>query len=352
MAIGTPVSLGTQTTSGGSFNTNTITLTTSAAIVAADLVVVDIQIANTSVLTVSSVSDGTNTYSKAVAQDNAGTDNHEIWYVANAAAKATSSTITVTMSGSGDSSNGATIEAFRVTGITATTPLDQTQKQSATTASPTVTTGTLSQAVEIAFGASWRGNGTPTYTEASGFSNLVNALTVGNGNGKASVAYQIVAATTALTYAPTWSTSGRCQTLIATFKGSTDANVNVTGVSGTGAAGTVVPTVSPTTTGVSASGAAGSVAITLGPQLVGVAGTGQVGSLIPSPFTFISGVTGTGFAGDVTVTKGPQPVGVAGIGIAGDVFPIPPAPRNRPPLLIPQQNGVPASLWLGSTNGN
>lgn len=217
--IGTPASLGTPTnTAGASFIGTTFTFTTNVNIVAGDLVVANVQIANAVLSNVVSISDGTNSYSLAKAINNGGTDDNELWYVANATAVGSGATITVTISSVGDASNGITIEAYRVSGI-ALVPLDQTASQSATTATPSVATGTLAQAKEIVFGASWRGNGTPTYAEATGFSNLVNALSVGNGNGKTSLAYQTVAATSAITYAPTWNSSGRCQTLIASFKG-------------------------------------------------------------------------------------------------------------------------------------
>ena len=63
--IGTPTSIGS--TVSASANSTTCVITTTAAIVAGNLVVVGIQIPSNALRTVSSVSDGTNSYSLAVA---------------------------------------------------------------------------------------------------------------------------------------------------------------------------------------------------------------------------------------------------------------------------------------------
>lgn len=173
----------------------------------------------------------------------------------------------------------------------------------------------------------------------------------------------------------------------------TPSTVNIQGVAGTGSAGTATaqvsnraPGVSATgiagtlttassaididVSGVSASGQVGSFAIKADIGAVGVAGTSGVGTLVANPGAQISGVLATGAAGSVSKSVSAYPLGASGTGFAGiavsgkavtivgvsatghanDVFPIPPAPATRPPLLLPVKNGLPASLWLGSTN--
>lgn len=120
----------------------------------------------------------------------------------------------------------------------------------------------------------------------------------------------------------------------------------LTGVVGSGAAGTAVAQVSAFATGVFGSGQVGVLTIQQGP--VGVQGNGFAGTATASVSAFITGVSGAGAAGTLFGINGVTITGVSGFGFAGDVYPIPPAPRNRPPLLIPQENGLPASLWLGS----
>ena len=125
------------------------------------------------------------------------------------------------------------------------------------------------------------------------------------------------------------------------------ATGSLTGVSGIGAAGTVIPQVSAITIGVAGTGFAGTLTIQQGP--IGVQGNGQVGSLGKQVSAFPSGAFGTGFAGNLNGSQQAFIAGVSGFGFANDVYPIPPAPRTRPPLLIPVKNGLPASLWLGSS---
>jgi len=214
MTIGTPTSIGTVTSATG--NTASIVITTSANIDATNLVVVFVHIPSDALITVSSVSDGTNTYAKAAAIDNGANFDSEIWYKEGATAVGSGGSITITLSGTTTGNNGYGAEAVKVTGIATTSALDKTATQNASTASPSVTTATLSQADEIAFGTSMQGNGLTTYTEAATFTNLFN-VTPGAIN-RAGDGYKIVAATTAVTYAPTFSASRSTQTVLATFK--------------------------------------------------------------------------------------------------------------------------------------
>jgi hypothetical protein len=212
-----PETLGEINTAG---NTAAIVITTAAAILSGDLVVVIVQIPSNALRTVTGVSDGTNTYTNvpgATINDGANFD-LEFWYIANAAAVGSGASITATLSGATTGSNGYAGQAYRVSGVSAA-PLDQDEEQLATTANPTVTTGTLAQANEIAFGCSYQVGGNNTATEDAEFTTLEATTAVGAVAGKVLVSYKITTATTALTYNPTWSGSQPTLTAIATFKG-------------------------------------------------------------------------------------------------------------------------------------
>lgn len=362
MAIGTPTSLGSVTSASG--NTSSIVITTTAAIAAGNLAVVVIQVPSNTLITVSSVSDGTNSYSLAVAKNDGANFDHEIWYKENASAVASGASITATLSGATTGGNGYGAEAFQVGGIVTSSSLDKTATQNAVTATPSVTTAALSQAIEIAIGASFCDGGTRTYTEASGFTNLFN-LTPGTAL-RVGVGYQIVASTSAITYAPTFSGANGTQTLIATFKGI--VGPTATGVSGSGQVGTLTPSPSKSLTGVSATSAVGTLKPSPAKPLTGVFGTGQVGSITTTSSVAgvfatgqvgsvrvtlqktLTGVAGTGQVGSLATPIYKQIIGVTATGEVGEVFPIPPAPVTRAALLIPSENGLPASLWLGNPN--
>lgn len=213
--IGTPTSLGSTTSASG--NSVTCTITTTANLTAGNLLAVAVQIPSNTLQTVSGVVAGTNVLSVAVAQNDGANYNNEIWYIGNAAFLASGSSIVVTFSAITTGGNGYGCEAMQTSGIIKASPLDKTATQNTTTASPTVTTAALSQANEIAFGSSFQGGGPNTYTEASGFTNLFN-VNPGSLN-RAGLGYKITTATTAVTYAPTFSGSRTTETVIATFKG-------------------------------------------------------------------------------------------------------------------------------------
>ncbi len=124
--------------------------------------------------------------------------------------------------------------------------------------------------------------------------------------------------------------------------GAVGANVSValTGVSGTGAvgsvafggsvvalvgvgaaagSGTVAPGTTVAITGVSAAGAVGSVATPGGGVLVGVSATGDVGTVTPSVSRSVSGVGSAGAAGAVAPVVAVGLTGVAATGAAGSV---------------------------------
>lgn len=216
IVIGTPTSIGTVVSSNG--NPATETITTTAAIVSGNLVVVAFTTASNPLRTITGVSDGTNTYVKAFAINDAGPFfDLEVWYKENAAAVSSSASLTATLSGTAAGSNGFGGAAFQVSGIIASSSIDKTATQAAVTASPTATTAALAQANELVVGASYTADSTRTFTEASGYTNLFNFI--GGTTSRIGVGYKIVAATTAVTYNPTLSGSGTNQLGVATFKG-------------------------------------------------------------------------------------------------------------------------------------
>tara|TARA_R110001599_G_scaffold350580_1_gene580901 strand:+ start:447 stop:1319 length:873 start_codon:yes stop_codon:yes gene_type:complete len=108
---------------------------------------------------------------------------------------------------------------------------------------------------------------------------------------------------------------------------STDHAIAVTGVAGTGAVGSVTATggANVTVTGVAGTGAVGSVTVSTGVSVsaTGVAGTGAVGSVTATggATVTVTGVAGTGSVGDVT-TKLDFTVSVTGVSATGEVAPV------------------------------
>lgn len=102
-----------------------------------------------------------------------------------------------------------------------------------------------------------------------------------------------------------------------------DVTVALTGVSGTGSAGTVTPSTTVAVTGNAGTGAAGTVTPAASLALSGVAGTSAAGSVTPSTTVGLTGVSGTGAVGsvstggDVTVAL----IGVQGTSAAGTLTP-------------------------------
>lgn len=200
-----PVLLGSNFTN----SSNTVAIT-AGAIIAGDLVVVGICI-NAGVATVSSVSDGTNTYVKAVSATTTN-GSGEIWYKENAAAVA-SPTITVTIS---TSSLAITAVAARYPDGGLTSTLDKTASNNSVSSNGlSCTTATLAQVQEIVFASANTGVTGGTITTSAGFTTLgVN----NSGTCRVMLDYQLVTATTAITYSPTWSTASKAVILQATFK--------------------------------------------------------------------------------------------------------------------------------------
>jgi hypothetical protein len=203
--IGTPTALGNGNIngSGSSLGITSITIT------AGDLVVVGIANYNgTNNATISTVSDGTNTYTLAKSQLGAGAGTVNIYYKANASA-ITGGTITVTMSGAigaGDAVIGAVAQ---VSGVLTVSPYDSagaTGSQSSSTGAISLASGTLAQATEVAFGASFQEPSTATWTQTGSFTKLFSGGDAGN-NAVLVFSYLVTASTSAVTFSGTWSQS-------------------------------------------------------------------------------------------------------------------------------------------------
>lgn len=216
MAIGTPVSIGSVSNTYNS-GVTTVTLTTTATVPAGALIVVGIGCNTFSpIAAASAVSDGTNSFTRANTSGSIGSNNESsLWYAVTAVQINSGSTITVTIPSSGGSGNVIDIHACYVTGL-AVSPFDKTsQTSSASASSLSTATATLTRADEISIGFSSQFANTATYTQPSGFTNI-NQQSVAS-NGITNLDYKIVAATTAITYAPAWNITGRCAAMQATF---------------------------------------------------------------------------------------------------------------------------------------
>lgn len=218
--IATPTSLGSTVLSASA--RSSATHTTTAAIPAGSLAFVAVFAPFGSAKTISSISDGTNSYSSAVTNAYDGSTQlvAAIYYKENASAVSSSATITVTFSGN-TLAQPTVITAGYTTGIITSSSLDKTNSgtTSAGTAYASGSTGTLTQANEIAIGFIGEYNASVTITEGSGFSTLNNPRQGSGSNFNANLAYQIVSATTALNYQPSTSANTYGKVLIATFKG-------------------------------------------------------------------------------------------------------------------------------------
>lgn len=254
-AIGNPVSIGTQYTTSGT-NSNTITTGTDAAVGA--FIVVPTAYGGTTTIT-------------SVA-DNAATPNCSGAYTANASAQAGSfrmaayycnntgfdlpigGTIKTTFVGT----TGKMSEmAFTISGLASSSPVDATATAStngATTTSVgafTVTPGSVSSEIMIACVWITGGATGDSYTEDTGHGwTAITPVAGSSSNILEHCAYQKTTATTALTWAPTW-TNNRSYSAISTgFKASGGAAATPQGLSTMGIGWLIAPQRSPMVRGI------------------------------------------------------------------------------------------------------
>lgn len=219
-SIATPISLGSTVLSAAS--RSSATHTTTANLPAGALAIVAVFAPFSGTQTITSVSDGTNTYSSAVtnAYDGGTQLVAAIYYKENAVAVSSGATVTVNFSGS-TLAQPTVITTAYITGTISSSSLDKTNSGIASpgTAYASGTTGTLTQANEIAIGFIGEYNASVTITEGSGFTTLNNPRQGSAANYNANLAYEIVTSTSALNYQPSTSSSTYGKALIATFKG-------------------------------------------------------------------------------------------------------------------------------------
>lgn len=196
MAIGTPTLLGSV---GGTTSVSSKTFTTVAAIPAGALSVILVNYYNSgaSSVAVTSVSDGTNTYTQAVfiSQGSSTPSAGSLYYCNNCLAVGSGATVTVTWAGN---TAGQAIIGAVVTGIASSSSLDKTASAATATNTPTVSTGTLSVSNEIVFGLVSGYNYTAS-TEDATFTNIANIYP---NQLIGTLGYKIVSSTGSVTYSP------------------------------------------------------------------------------------------------------------------------------------------------------
>lgn len=197
-SIGTPTSLGSTT--NNSANTSSCTVTTTANITANNFV--GFWIVTGQDVSVSSVSDGTNSYTQAthITWDSS-TFVADFWYKAGASAVSSSASLTATLSGTTSGGWGYACAAAQASGVATSSPLDTNVNNTTSTSTPSVSTGTLAQANEIIFDWFTQGLTSTSYTESSNFTNLFN---LAPSRFNLAVGYKIVSSTSSVTASPSW----------------------------------------------------------------------------------------------------------------------------------------------------
>lgn len=210
-------SMGNAGLSLGAVATGIMTTTTTAP--TGSVVIIGVSLNTNNAVTAASISDGTNSYTKI---DSTGIINTvaevTLWYAVLAAPLIAGSTITVTFSvPTTGAVNGFNISTLYATNLTAV-PLDVFNHTSGVPGtSLSVATGVLTQANEMVFGFGGDTSGNPAtvYNGASGFNNFNLSS---SANGVTALDYKKVAATTSVTFGPSWSASLYTGAVVASFK--------------------------------------------------------------------------------------------------------------------------------------
>jgi hypothetical protein len=224
--ISTPTVVGTLAGTSGTFTS--INLTTTAPLAAFNTANICVIYNGTNNVTVDHITDGVNTYYPIKRVSPASAIDLELWTAVSVMPVATASTVTITLTGStgGSSVIAAIMSQNANTPVAAAVQLpppgaagivaDQTASGSiAPGTSVTATTSTLSYNNELALGCSASFAG--TYNQPSGFTNVGTAA--GASSTSIWMDYQKLAAITAVSYAPTWSSSSDKAAVVAIFKG-------------------------------------------------------------------------------------------------------------------------------------
>lgn len=201
--------------------TSKLFMTTTSTAPTGSTVVVGISLNTNNGLTVASVNDGTNTYTKIDSTGVIGSLSEiSLWYATLAAPLSSGAKITATLSGAySGSGNACVMDAAYMTGLAAT-PLDKfAHVSSSSGTSLSVSTGILSQATEliIGFGGDISGLGSTVYNGASGFNNVNKGSAA--SSGVSALDWKIVSATSSISFNPSWGSAIRMGGVVATFKG-------------------------------------------------------------------------------------------------------------------------------------
>lgn len=206
-----------QSATGTSTSSTTVAATFSANTTANDYIIVGISnyVAGTSP-TVSSISCGSITFQRANRQNGTAEGDAEIWYGLDS--EGGNKTVTVTFTGSGTDNQVVIVEW---NGIADVSPLDKAPTGASGSDASTFTsnsTGTLSQASEVAFGVvvARVGSGTETITGPS--NPWTNISATSTATVEMLLGYQQVDATTALTYSGSTTAASVNSACIATFE--------------------------------------------------------------------------------------------------------------------------------------
>jgi hypothetical protein len=193
-------------------------VTTSAAASAGDLVLVVCHGGSSNAATSCTDSAG-NTYT-ALGTVSVGTRRVTAFWSRIASEIASGGSVTITYSSATGVKFGA---IYKVSG-TASSPADidgGTGASGTSSTNPSITTGTLAQANEIVF--AWTvvigDAGSDSFTQAADFTALTGVTLAGASGGVLRMAYRIVSATTAVTYAPTLGTARDWAVNYVAFKG-------------------------------------------------------------------------------------------------------------------------------------
>lgn len=243
MAIGTPVEI--ATIANGAPAGTTFNATTTVDAPSGSLIVVVVDCGNNVSF---AITDGnSNTYTAGTKINNTG--HIQPFWAINNADLPIGSTITLT---TGGGPGAVALAAFSTTGIASPTPIDtQAAGATGTGTTPSIATGTLAQASELVLGfidiSSGHGD---TFTESSGFTGFTD---ISASTRDLRVAYQIVAATTTVTYAPTLGTSRNYAGNVLSFAGAASGPSNgiaaiTLGAVTSGSAGAVADTGAATVT--------------------------------------------------------------------------------------------------------
>ena len=218
--IGTPVSLANAISTAAA--RTTFSFTTGTSIPAGALVVVAVQAGFAVAQTISSITDGTNSYSAFVtnAFDASTQLMGAVWYKENAAAVSSGATITATFSGS-TIAQPTIVQVAYFTGIALASAIDASNTSTSvnTTTYASGSSGALAQAKETVVGFVGMYNANATITESTGFSNIGTTAQGAGSFFQSRLSYTTVGTTTALNYQPSPSTATYGKCFIATFRG-------------------------------------------------------------------------------------------------------------------------------------